>query len=282
MYRILIDSCGELTDEMKADPHFCSIPLTLEVNGTTLIDNEKFDQADFLKRVAESPTAPKSACPSPNSFMEACRGYDPVYMITLSSQLSGSFNSASLARELLEEEAEDEDEPCPRIHVFDSKSASIGQTLIGFRIAELSNAGLSFEEVVKQTEEYIEGQHTYFVLRSLETLRKAGRLSNLKSFIANTLNIKPIMGSTDAGSIQQLSKARGMNQALDRMVDRMIAADPHTEDKVLAISHCANPEGAMKLREKALSRAHFRDVIIADSRGVTSMYAGDGGLVMVV
>lgn len=277
MYKIVIDSCGEFFPYMTADEHFTSVPLTLDVDGYTIVDDATFDQADFLRRVEESPNVPKSACPSPATYMEAMEGAERVYIITLSAQLSGSYNSAILASNLYREDEND-----VQIHVFDSKSASIGQTLIADRINMLEKQGLSFEEVVAATDSYIEKQHTYFVLESLDTLKKAGRLSGLKSIIASTLNIKPVMGSTPIGSIQQLDKARGMKKALEAMTKCMLADSGDTSDRILAISHCNCPDTAETLKDMVMSKGVFRDVIVVDTRGVSSLYAGDGGVIMVV
>ena len=277
MYKIVIDSCGELFEEMKNNAHFANVPLTLEVGDWSTLDDATFDQAEFLKRVAEYDGVPKSACPSPSAYMAEMEDADRVYIITLSSQLSGSYNSAVLAKNLFEEEEED-----IQIHVFDSKSASIGQTLIGKKIAELEEAGKSFEEVVEETEKYIEEQHTFFVLESLETLRKAGRLSNLKSMIANTLNIKPIMGSTEIGSIQQLAQARGMKKALEKMAECMMEVTKNPAEKVLAISHCNCPNTAEILKEIVSAKSAFREIVVVDTNGVSSMYANNGGIIMVI
>ncbi len=278
MYKIIIDSCGELTQTMKEDGHFVNVPLTLEVGDTSILDDQDFDQASFLQQVADCPTAPKSACPSPNAYMVEmeCEA-DHIYVVTLSAQLSGSYNSACLAKDLYEE---DDDSKC--IHVFDSKSASIGQTLIGLKIAECENAGMSFEEVIEAVDAYIASQHTFFVLESLETLRKAGRLSNLKAALAGTLNIKPVMGSTDEGSIQQLAQARGMVKAIDKMSQCLIDVTEDAENRILAISHCNCRERALSLKQKMEKLAHFKEIFIVDTQGVSSMYAGDGGVIMVV
>ncbi len=278
MYKIIIDSCGELTQTMKEDGHFVNVPLTLEVGDTSILDDQDFDQASFLQQVADCPTAPKSACPSPNAYMVEmeCEA-DHIYVVTLSAQLSGSYNSACLAKDLYEE---DDDSKC--IHVFDSKSASIGQTLIGLKIAECENAGMSFEEVIEAVDAYIASQHTFFVLESLETLRKAGRLSNLKAALAGTLNIKPVMGSTDEGSIQQLAQARGMVKAIDKMSQCLMDVTEDAENRILAISHCNCRERALSLKQKMEKLAHFKEIFIVDTQGVSSMYAGDGGVIMVV
>ncbi len=278
MYKIIIDSCGELTQTMKEDGHFVNVPLTLEVGDTSILDDQNFDQASFLQQVADCPTAPKSACPSPNAYMVEmeCEA-DHIYVVTLSAQLSGSYNSACLAKDLYEE---DDDSKC--IHVFDSKSASIGQTLIGLKIAECEKAGMSFEEVIEAVDAYIASQHTFFVLESLETLRKAGRLSNLKAALAGTLNIKPVMGSTDEGSIQQLAQARGMVKAIDKMSQCLMDVTEDAENRILAISHCNCRERALSLKQKMEKLAHFKEIFIVDTQGVSSMYAGDGGVIMVV
>lgn len=280
MYKIVVDSCGELTEEMKQDGRFASVALELEVDGCRIVDDETFDQSDFLRRVKESPTGPKSSCPSPERYMSAYEGEaEHVYAVTLSAKLSGSYNSAALGKNLYEEEHEGDKK---QIYVFNSRSASIGETLIALKVQELEEAGCSFEEVVAKTEEYIDSQHTYFVLETLETLRKAGRLTNLKAFIANKLNIKPVMGSTDEGTICQLDQTRGVNKALDKMVQLMLAKASDMEQKVLAISHCNCPERAQMVKEKIEKLANFKKIIIINTAGVSSMYANDGGVIMVV
>lgn len=279
MYKIIIDSCGELTEELKQDGHFQTVSLEMEVGGYRIRDDASFDQLDFLKKVKECPTGPKSSCPSPEEYMAAYEGdADHVYVVTLSKELSGSYNSAVLGKKLYEEEHEDG----KQIYVFNSCSASIGETLIGIKVKELEEAGLSFEEVVAQTESYIASQNTYFVLETLETLRKNGRLTNLKAFIANTLNIKPVMGSTDEGRICQLGQARGMNKALEKMVQFMAERTKDCENKILAISHCNCPERAKAVKEKIEKAVRFKQIIILNTAGISSMYANDGGIIIAV
>ena len=138
-YKIIIDSCGELLDEWKKDECFESIPLTLMVGAEQIIDDETFDQAEFIDKVAACPECPKSACPSPESYRKAfdCEA-EHIYCVTLSAELSGSYNSAVLGANLAQEEDED-----LKIHVFNSRSASIGETLIVKKIVECEEAGLN-------------------------------------------------------------------------------------------------------------------------------------------
>lgn len=277
-YVIVMDSCGECTKAMKEDAHVITAPLTLEVGGHTILDDETFDQADFLKRVAECPECPKSACPSPDYYKEAFeKAKKRAYAVTLTSELSGSYNSAMLARDLVLEER-----PDLQIHVFNSRSASVGETLITERIQEYEAAGMEFAEIVEKVEQYIDSQNTYFVLENLETLRKNGRLSNIKAFVATALKIKPVMGATPEGTIIQLDQARGMNKALAKMVGYIAEGAEDPEEKVLGITHCNCPERAETVKNAILEKINVKDVIVLDTAGVSSMYANDGGIIVVL
>ena len=277
-YKVVIDSCGELLDEWKQDPRFESVALTLSVDGVNIIDDETFDQADFLKRVAECPECPKSACPSPERYMRAfdCEA-EHVYAVTLSAELSGSYNSAVLGKNLLQE-----DHPDRQIHIFNSKSASVGQTLIAMKIQECEEAGLPFEQVIETVDAYIEQQHTFFVLDNLETLRKNGRLSKVKALVASALKIKPVMGSTDEGTIIQLDQARGMNKALVKMAQAIVEKTADSGQKTLAISHCNCHERAILLKNALEELMPIKKIVILDTAGVSSMYANDGGVIVAV
>jgi DegV family protein with EDD domain len=275
-FHIVADSCCELTVDMKKRGNIEIAPLTLEVGGESILDDETFDQKYFLKRVAECPECPKSACPSPDYFRKSfLNGAERCYAVTLSAQLSGSYNSAVLGANLAQEENED-----LKIHVFNSRSASIGETLIVKKIVECEEAGMSFERVVETVELYISTQHTYFVLENLETLRKNGRLSKTKALVASALKIKPVMGATPEGDIVQLDQARGINKALMKMVDAIVNDAQHVENKTLAISHCNCPERAEMVKEALLERLAVQDVFVLDTQGVSSMYANDGGIII--
>lgn len=277
-YKIVIDSCGELLNEWKENEQFESVPLTLMVGAEQIIDDETFDQISFLKKVADCTECPKSACPSPERYMKAydCEA-EHIYVVTLSAELSGSYNSALLGKNLILE-----DHPEKKIHVFNSCSASIGQTLIAMKIQECEEAGMSFEEVIAAVDCYIEGQHTFFVLENLDTLRKNGRLSKVKALVASALKIKPVMGSTDDGNICQLDQARGMNRAMIKMVEQVIAKTADSEQKTLAISHCNCPARAQVLKEAFEERMKLAKIVVLDTAGVSSMYANDGGVIVVV
>lgn len=276
-YKIVVDSCGELPEKLKKDEHFETVSLEIFLDDYHIIDDETFDQADFLRKMKASPNCPKSACPSPEQFYESynCEA-EHIYVVTLSSQLSGSYNSAQLGKKLYVEEKGGK-----QIHVFDSKSASVGETLIAMKVQECEEAGCSFEEVVEKTDTFIKGMNTSFVLESLEALRKNGRLSNLKAFVASALNIKPIMAGTREGTIFQLAQARGIVKAVDKMIVDIISKTKNQQEKIFAIAHCNCPERAAKVVQKVKEMANFKDIIVVDTAGISTLYASDGGIIVV-
>ena len=144
---------------------------------------------------------------------------------------------------------------------------------------ELEEAGLPFEEVVEQGEKYRDEMHTYFVLDNLETLRKNGRLSNVKALVASTLSIKPIMIS-DGGQIAQQGQCVGMKKALAKLAEYLVAEVPDLQAKRLMITHCNAPERAEHMKSLLEKKATFKDVIILDTAGISSMYANDGGIIV--
>lgn len=274
-YLILCDSCTDFTDAMEKDPHFVRIPLTLHVGEEDIIDDETFDQASFLKKVAEYPDASKSSCPSPEKFMDYFEKADEIYIVTLSSHLSGSFNSAELAKSMYLEK-----HPDKKIHVFDSKSASAGQSLIALEIQKRAINGLPFEQIVNEVTDFLNTMGTKFVLETLEVLRKNGRLSNVTAMLVNALNIKLVMTSDGNGEIAKTSQARGMKKAIQKMAEAIKedAVDP--ENRTLFISYCNNKERAEFAKDAILSVLPFKDVLIAPTGGVSSLYAADGGIVV--
>ena len=277
-YKIVVDSCCELPEIQKKDPHFEIIPLTLSVDDYQVVDDEQFDQKEFIKRVSESPNCPKSACPSPEAYMQAYQGdYEAVFVVTLSANLSGSYNSAMLGKSLIQEK-----EPNKKIHVFNSRSASVGQTQIALKVQELAKENVPFEEIVKQGEAFLEEMNTYFVLETLDTLKKNGRLSNIQAVLANVLSIKPIMGATEEGNICKLDQARGINKALIKMAEIITQKVKNPEQKRLMISHCNCKERAEYVKKLITEQIKVKETIILDTRGVSTMYANDGGIIVTI
>ena len=283
-YKIVVDSCCELPEEYKHDKRFESVPLRLEVGSYHIWDDESFNQAEFLAQVAACPECPKSACPSPERFRDACKGdAEHIYMVTLSSKLSGSFNSARLGADLYQDMAESDTEgqyPMKQIHVFDSQTAAGGETQIAMKILEFEEAGCSFEEVIEKVDEFIAGETTLFVLDNLETLRKNGRLSKLKAMVATTLNIKPVLAG-DMGEIVQRGQGIGSKKALNKMLDLICENGKNLEKRQFIITQCNCPERAEYVRRKLVERIPgIRPVMIMESAGVSTMYEADGGIIV--
>ena len=274
-YRIVVDSCCELQEQYKNDDRFRSVPLTLEVGDYKVIDDESFNQKEFIEKVASSPQVPRSACPSPEQFMEAYRGEeDEVFVVTLSSHLSGSYNSAEVGKDLYLEKYD-----AKKIHVVDSESASCGETQLAMLIMQYKEAGLSFEDTVKKVETFKRRMRTYFVLDNLETFRKNGRISGVKALTVSALNIKPIMVGV-FGSIEQKGQAIGTNKALAKMADYVIADVPDAKTRTLMITHCNCPERAEYMLDLMKKRATYKDIVVMDMAGVSTMYANDGGIIV--
>lgn len=276
-YRIVVDSCGEFTEEMAKDSHFVHAALNLEIDGNHFVDDETFDRLRFLELVEKSPNCPKSSCPSPEVYRSAfdC-GADHLYAVTLSAELSGSYNSAVLGQNLYLE-----DHPDAKIHVFNSCSASVGETLLAKKIQECEEAGMEFEEVIKAVEAYQAERQTFFVLESLDHLRKNGRLSAVKAFVASALNIKPVMEGNKQGIIEQAGQARGMQKALRMMVELLVERMNKPEEKTVAIVHCNNEARAQFVKEEIEKRTKVKEIIILPSSGVSTLYAAQGGIILV-
>ncbi len=275
--RIIIDSGGECTEAMREDDVYQIAPLSIEIDGEVFVD-ETISQKELLERIADSPNCPKSSCPTPERFMELYHcDAENVYVVSISSELSGTYNSAILGKNLYMEEYGKKN-----IYVFDSKSASVGQTNVALKIRECEDSGMSFEEIIDSVESYIKEETIYFVLESLETLRKNGRLSGVKSVVATALNIKPLLASDEKGTIVQLGQARGMKKALTKMVEEIIANVQNPQDKVLGIGHCNNRKDAEFVKELAEQKSQFKAIYITETSGISTMYASDGGVLMSV
>lgn len=273
-FKIVVDSCCDLTGQMLKDPRFIKVPLTIRSNGSSFIDNETFDQADLLWAMKQSEEAPSTACPSPQSYLDAYQGpEEDVYVVTLSALLSGSHNSAEQARMLMEE-----DHPNKNVYVFNSCSASSGEVLVALKVRELAESGAPFKHVVREVEQFIYQMQTMFVLETLENLRKNGRLTRLQSVITGALKIKLLMAATPEGEICKLGQTLSMKQALSKMVDHM-ANDPAHAGRTLAICHCNCLDRAFQVKAMAEQRCKFAHILILEAGGITSVYANDGGIV---
>ena len=258
-FKIVVDSCCDLTSQMEQDPCFVKVPLSIRSNGSVFIDDHTLDQADLLWAMRQSEEAPSTSCPAPQDYLDAFQGADDIYVVTLSALLSGSHNSAEQARVLLEE-----DEPQRNVHVFNSCSASSGEVLIALKLQELASSGMPFKRVVREVEQYIYQMQTLFVLESLDNLRKNGRLTKLQAVVRE---------------ICKLGQALSMKQALSKLVDR-IAADPGHRGRTVAICHCNCLDRAFQVKQQIEAKCQAEKILILEAGGITTVYADDGGIVV--
>lgn len=272
--KIVADSSCDLNDKLKKELTIKIAPLILELDNKSYIDDETLDVLAYVNNMALCKTSPKTACPSPEDYLKRYAGPESTFVVTLSHALSGSYNSAVLAKNIFLEEVGNK-----FIHVFDSLSASVGETLVVLKINELSKLNLADIEIVEKVTNYINEMKTFFLLESLDHLAKAGRLNPIIAKIASMLSIKAIMGG-DNGTIKLVEKVRGYKRAFIRFIDIIGEEGKNLEDKVLGIAHCNCLDKALQLKEEALKRYNFKDVIIVEMNGLSSTYADEGGIVI--
>lgn len=276
---ILADSCCDLSPELLKKTQAKIAPLTITIDDTHYVDDGTVDIPPYLAAMKASKNPVRSACPSPDLYAEDIRATEgDCFIVTLSAKLSGSHNAASLGVQLAQE-----DMPEKKVHVFDSESASAGETYIALMIHDLIAAGKSFEQIVELVEEKIRSMHTLFVLDSLDNLVKNGRISRTVALLANVLSIRLLMSDDGHGAIKNISKARGIKGALGQMVE---TCRKHTEGLVaasqrLVISYCNCPERARQVRDMIREKCPaIGEIILTPTSALSSMYANDGGIVI--
>jgi DegV family protein with EDD domain len=273
-YKIVADSSCDLNSELQEKLNVSLVPFKIDVEDNTFIDDDNLDPMDLINAMKASQNPIRTSCPSPGDFVAKYRDANTVFVITISSKLSGTYNSALLAKEMVNEEFPDK-----FIHVFDSKSASVGESLIAIKIKELIDGNLSNLEIVEKVEKYIKEMKTYFILESLDNLIKNGRISKTKGLIANVLNLKPIMGAND-GDIELVENVRGSKRAFKRLVDIIGESGVKFEERTLAISHANAIKLGESLRKEIQEKYNFKDVILVKTAGLSSGYAYDGGIIL--
>lgn len=278
-YKIIGDSCLDLPENLKQDRHFLRVPLTIKLGPKRIIDDDFFNQKDFLTQLEESSDCPQTACPPPGGYLKAYEGEEKyVFVVTLSKELSGSYNSAVLAKKLYEEEYGPN---VKKIEVIDSESASGGEFKIALLVQKLCEQGLNFEEIINKVSKFRDKMKTYFVLDSLDLLRKSGRLSGLKGKLADVLNIKLVMGS-EKGYIKKIFRDRGIYRTLQKMCKTVADEVENIKDKVIVITHINNLERAQYVKIQIQKYCTCKDIVIMNGGGISTVYAGNGGIILAI
>lgn len=273
MFKIISDSSLDLNEQLEKVVDIDKIPFKLYIDEEEIIDDDKLDVVEFIQRMKKSVKLPRTACPSPNDFKEKFEENADIFAITISSKLSGTYNSAMLAMNMVLEETK------KNIHIFDSKSASVGQTLIGLKIKEKIDQGLSFDKIVEDVESYTKNLKTFFISESLDNLIKNGRIPSWKGKLAMALKIRPIMTTLD-GDIVISEKVRSSNKAFEKLAQNICDVAKDASKKTLAISHVNNPDRAKSLKARVQEICNFKEVIIVPTHGLTSLYCDDQGIIV--
>ena len=279
-YKIVVDSCCDLTADMKKWDNLEVVPLTLEIGDYRIFDDESFDQDDFIERMKANGGVAKSACPAPDAFAKAYRGdCDEVYVLTITDKLSGTYNSALQGKMLYEEENSDG----KRIYVFNSLATSGLETLVAQELKRVCDSGMAFDEVTQYIDDYILN-HTglYFCLESLDALKSNGRLFALAAKVLEKIRVKLICKRTREGNISLAGQDLTTNRALIKMAGIIgeEVSDKDLTGKTVIISYVCCQEKAEFVAEKIREKTGYTDVFTLKASGLNSLYASNGGIIV--
>lgn len=280
-FRIIVDSCCDKTAPMKDWNNITFVPLTLEIGDYLILDDENFDQDDFVKRTIEYDGVAKTACPSPSAWANAydCEE-DELYVMTISNRLSGTYNSALQGIELYNEEHPNNNK---KIHVFDSFATSGIESIVAEYMQKILSEGTSFEDAIPMIEDFIVNQtELYFCLENLDVLRMNGRMYAVAASILKKLKLKLIFERTQEGYIKPAGQDLAINRSIIKMANIISQklADVDLSDKKLVISHVCCEDRAKLFLEKLEANIKFGSVEIVKCSGLNSTYAANGGIIV--
>ena len=271
-FKIVTDSSANLRS-IREDIDFQSVPLTIRVEDREFVDDETLDLDDMLETLATTKSKSSSSCPNVEDYLKAFGDADRVFCITITSNLSGSFNAARIAKEEYEATYPDR-----KVYVIDSLSAGPELKLIAHRILEMIKSSAIYEDICKKIVEYQEKTHLIFCLESMKNLANNGRVSPLVAKLAGVLGIRAIGKASDVGTLEMLDKVRGEKGAVAKIFEHMQAMG-YKGGKVL-IDNCCNLPAAKALQELVLNKFPKAQVIHDTCKGLCSFYAEKGGLMV--
>ena len=270
-YRIISDSSSNVLS-YEGNIDYTTVPLKILVDGKEYVDKEGLDLESFVQSFENSQND-STSCPSVQEWLDAMEGYDEIFTVTISSNLSGSYNSALVAQdEYLEKH------PGAKVHIFDSLATGGVMEIFVEKIDELAEKGLSFDEIVKEVEEYHTHVKILFSLTSLNNLAKNGRVPSVLAKAAGFLGIRFIGKASERGTIQQATVARGEKKGLKAIYAEMLKFG--FKGGKVRISHCLDPEIANKLKELILADHPSSDVRINACTALCSYYAERNGFIV--
>lgn len=270
---IIMDSCIDINNEVfDNENNMQRIPFRILIENEEIIDKDLV-QSELIKKMQSTKNRISTACPSPNEFFEALKEKKNNFIVTISDKLSGSHNSAMIAKSMMEEKCKD-----TFIHVFDCKTAASGASLVVLKLKQLIEEKLNPSEIVEKVNEYIENLKIYLLAERLDNLSKNGRISSTKALVGTLLNIAPIMCDNGNGELILKEQVRGKKKAFNRLIDIIGEEGRDFKDTIAGITHVNALEKALKLKEEVEKRYNFKEVIIFEAGGLSTIYADNGGI----
>ena len=268
-FKIVTDSAADIK-ELAGVPYE-SVPLKIITDEKEYIDDKSLDVVGMLSDLRKYKGKSRSSCPNSQEFINAFGDAENVFCVTITSNLSGSFNSATLAaKEYMSQH------PDRNVHVIDSLSTGPENFLLIEKLAALINEGKDFETVKSEIIEYHNHTRLIFSLESMHNLANNGRVSPIVAKFAGLVGIRAIGRASDVGTLEMISKARGAQNAIKDIVVNMVG-DGYKGGKV-RIHHANNLQTAEMLRNKILESYPDAEIIIDVAGGLCSFYAEEGGL----
>jgi DegV family protein with EDD domain len=272
-YKIIADSSSNLRPGFLKGTGigFDVAPLTVRVGDKDYVDDGSSDNDEMLAGVHNLRMKDSSSCPSPNDFLSRMTGADKYILLTISSKLSGSYNSAMLARTLY---ANPEN-----VIAIDSLSTAGNIEQLVLKAVSLIQKGENLLDIEKDLNTYRNDIHILFILDHFDSFIKNGRINKILAFIAERLHIKPICYG-DNGEIKVREKVRRMDVALQRLVTDISEMTKITEGKNCIISHTKNLRDALTVKALIQKAYSFSDVIIRENQTLCSYYSLNGGILV--
>jgi len=272
---IVADSSCDLRelDTFSEDIGFSYVPLSIVAGDDVFIDDETLDTGILFDKIYSYKGKTGTACPSPEAWYNKFIMADEIIAITITGALSGSYNSACLAKTMVLEKYPDK-----KIHVIDTLSAGPEMSLIAKKAAELAASGMLFDDICFELEKYRKSTHLLFVLKSLENLAKNGRVSKAVAKVAGMLNIQVIGIASNEGTLKLLAQCRGASKTYARIIEE-IKQHGYKGGKII-MSHCLNEKAAEALKNLFVESLGANNVDIMPSGGLCCYYAERGGLLI--
>lgn len=271
-YQILVDSASDLKNNFIEDEEigFKVIPLTINVNEKEYVDNDELDCKQMLEDMHASKKN-SSACPAPQSFLQEFDNAKYTFIVTITSKLSGSYNSACVAKNSYSKPE--------NIFVIDSKQCSGTEILIVEKLVSLIKSGISFEEIQNEITKYTDERSLYFILQKFDNLINNGRMSRIAGLIASTLVIRPICIAHE-GEIKMAKKIIGIKNCFIKLVQMIKEKAKDFSKNKLIITHCFAENEANQIKDDLEKNCNFKEIQILPMRGLCSYYALEKGLII--